>query len=65
MRTIKDGDLKDVVHNMVYVDSISKDKWTQTYDEGRLWGHMTSNLVESWNFVFKGTHNLPVTPIVI
>ena len=25
---------------------------------------MTSNIVESWNSVFKGTRNLPVTPIV-
>jgi len=25
---------------------------------------MTSNIVESWNFVFKGTCNLHVTPII-
>ena len=47
-----------------WVDNIPKEKWTQAYDEGRRWGHMTSNIVESWNSVFKGTRNLPVTPIV-
>ena len=47
-----------------WVDNIPKEKWTHAYDEGRRWGHMTSNIVESWNSVFKGTRNLPVTPIV-
>jgi len=47
-----------------WVDNIPKEKWTQAYDEGRRWGQMTSNIFESWNPVFKGTRNLPVTPIV-
>jgi hypothetical protein len=45
-------------------NNIQKEKWTQAYDESRWWGQMASNIVESWNYVFKGTCNLPVTPIV-
>jgi len=46
-----------------WVDNIPKEKWTQAYDEGRRWGHMTNNFVESWDSVL-GTRNLHVTPIV-
>ncbi|KEH27109.1 hypothetical protein MTR_6g086675 [Medicago truncatula] len=46
-----------------FVGQYTEIKWTQAYDEGQRWGHMTRNFVESWNSVFKGTCNLPVTPI--
>jgi len=36
------------------VDNIPKEKWTQLHDDGRRWGHMTSNLVESQNNMYKG-----------
>lgn len=32
---------------LAWVDNIPKEKWTQSHDDGRRWGHMTSNLVES------------------
>jgi len=40
-------------HAIDWVDNISKEKWTQAYDEGRRWGYMTSNLVELWNSVLR------------
>jgi len=49
---------------LIWVDNLPKEKWAQAYDEGIRWGHMTTNIVESWNFVFKGTRNLPITAIV-
>lgn len=52
---------KDAVQ---WIDSISLEKWTRTYDNGQRWGHMTTNLVESMKFVFKGIHNLPITALV-
>ncbi|GAU25342.1 hypothetical protein TSUD_376060 [Trifolium subterraneum] len=36
-----------------WVDNIPVVKWTQAFNEGFRWGHMTSNLVESMNSVFK------------
>jgi len=29
-----------------WIDQIPLEKWTQAYDEGRRYGHMTTNLVE-------------------
>ncbi|XP_050876247.1 uncharacterized protein LOC127079941 [Lathyrus oleraceus] len=46
-----------------WVDNIPTQKWTRAFDEGRRWGHMTTNLVESMNSVFKGTRNLPITAL--
>ncbi|XP_058746584.1 uncharacterized protein LOC131619513 [Vicia villosa] len=45
-------------------DNISVEKWTRSYDNGHRWGHMTTNLVESMNGVFKGIRHLPVTALV-
>ena len=39
---------------LAWVDNIHKEKWTQSHDDGRRWGHMTSNLVESQNNMYKG-----------
>ncbi|PNX70910.1 receptor-like protein kinase HSL1, partial [Trifolium pratense] len=47
-----------------WVDNIPVVKWTQAFDEGCRWGHMTSNLVESMNSVFKGIHKEPITSLV-
>src|SRR3954467_6339649 len=47
-----------------WIDSIDRARWTRSYDDGARWGHMTTNLVESMNGVFKGIRNLPVTAIV-
>ncbi|CAK8561297.1 unnamed protein product [Lathyrus sativus] len=47
-----------------WVDNIPVEKWTRAFDGGSRWGHMTTNLVESLNDVFKGTRNLPITALV-
>ncbi|CAK8574982.1 unnamed protein product [Lathyrus sativus] len=47
-----------------WIDNIPAEKWTRAFDGGRRWGHMTTNLVESMNVVFKGTRNLPITALV-
>ncbi|RYR68121.1 hypothetical protein Ahy_A03g014593 [Arachis hypogaea] len=40
-----------------------KNLWLQHCDEGRWYGHMTTNLSECINAVLKGTRNLPVVAI--
>ncbi|KAL5147322.1 hypothetical protein HKD37_06G017024 [Glycine soja] len=48
-----------------WIGKISKEKWTMAYDkEGRRYGHMTTNLSECVNKVFKGCHNVPITALV-
>ncbi|XP_027336945.1 uncharacterized protein LOC113850565 [Abrus precatorius] len=48
-----------------WIDSISKEKWALSYDdEGQRYGHMTTNLSESVNKVFKGARNLPICALV-
>ena len=47
-----------------WVDNIPKEKWTQAFDGGRRYGHMTTNLAECINAVLKGTRHLPITALV-
>ncbi|XP_004506765.1 uncharacterized protein [Cicer arietinum] len=47
-----------------WLDDIPKEQWLQAYDEGRRWGHMTTNLSECMNNVLKGTRNLPISSFV-
>ncbi|XP_027346434.1 uncharacterized protein LOC113858142 [Abrus precatorius] len=48
-----------------WIDCILKEKWALCYDEdGRRYGHMTTNLSEAVNKVFKGAKNLPITALV-
>jgi hypothetical protein len=47
-----------------WIDNIPLEKWTRAYDNSQQWGHMTKNLVESMNFVFKGTRKLLITALV-
>jgi len=47
-----------------WVDDIPKKQWLQAYDEGRRWGHMTTNISECVNNVLKGVRNLLISPIV-
>ncbi|CAK8570739.1 unnamed protein product [Lathyrus sativus] len=47
-----------------WVNRIPVEKWTRAFDGGCRWGHMTTNLVESLNDIFKGTRNLPITALV-
>ena len=37
-----------------WIDNIPVEKWTRSYDNGQRWGHMTTNIIESMNGVFKG-----------
>ena len=47
-----------------WIDRIPIEKWAQHADEGRRFGHMTTNLSECINAVLKGTRNLPITALV-
>ncbi|XP_061365114.1 uncharacterized protein LOC133308503 [Gastrolobium bilobum] len=48
-----------------WIEAVPKEKWTRSYDEGgRRYGHMTTNLSESVNRVFKGARNMPITSLV-
>ncbi|XP_061348606.1 uncharacterized protein LOC133293985 [Gastrolobium bilobum] len=48
-----------------WIDRIPKEKWSISYDEqGRRFGHMTTNLSECVNKVLKGARNLPITSLV-
>ncbi|XP_058767706.1 uncharacterized protein LOC131641423 [Vicia villosa] len=48
----------------IWIDNLAKEKWTRSYDNGQRLGHMTTNLVESMNGVFKGIRHLPITALV-
>jgi len=43
---------------------IPLEKWTQAYDGGKRYGHMTTNLAECINFVLKGARFLPISALV-
>ncbi|KAF1892092.1 hypothetical protein Lal_00036447 [Lupinus albus] len=47
-----------------WLDQIPKEKWSQAYDQGRRYGHMTTNLAECINGVLKGSRTLPFTALV-
>ncbi|KAL5179049.1 hypothetical protein HKD37_01G000440 [Glycine soja] len=48
-----------------WIDKISKEKWTMAYDGGRRrYGHMTTNLSEYVNKVFRGCRNIPIIALV-
>jgi len=41
-----------------WLDQIPKSKWTQAYDEGKRYSHMTTNLAECMNSILKGARAL-------
>ena len=45
------------------LNQIPKSKWTQAYDEGKQYGHMTINLANCMNSVLKGAQALPITAL--
>jgi len=47
-----------------WIDRIPLEKWTQAYDGGKRYGHMTTNLAEWINFVLKGARSLPISALV-
>ncbi|KAH1092389.1 hypothetical protein J1N35_019646 [Gossypium stocksii] len=44
-----------------YLCNIPFEQWTQAYDGGLRYGHMTTNLAECINSIIKGTRHLPIT----
>ncbi|KAE8703397.1 hypothetical protein F3Y22_tig00110472pilonHSYRG00505 [Hibiscus syriacus] len=47
-----------------YIMDINKEMWTNAYDGGYRYGHMTTNLAEAINSTLKGACHLPVTALV-
>ena len=47
-----------------WLDDLPKTLWVQCFDEGKRWGHMTTNLSESVNSMFKATKYLSVSSLV-
>ncbi|KAK4254710.1 hypothetical protein QN277_010052 [Acacia crassicarpa] len=48
-----------------WFERLNKEKWCRSYDEeGRRFGHMTTNLAECVNKVLRGARNLPITALV-
>ncbi|KAH1066861.1 hypothetical protein J1N35_031848 [Gossypium stocksii] len=47
-----------------YLCNIPFEQWTQAYDGGLRYGHMTTNLAECINFILKGTRHLSITSVV-
>ncbi|KAF7813922.1 uncharacterized protein G2W53_034898 [Senna tora] len=47
-----------------WLDEIPREKWCRAYDEGRRYGHMTTNLAECMNSVLKGVRSMPITALV-
>ena len=46
------------------MDQIPKSKWTQAYDKGKQYDHMTTNLAKCMNSVLKGARALPIAALV-
>ena len=47
-----------------YLMNESVDMWTQSYDGGRRFGAMTTNISECFNGVLKGERGLPIAALV-
>ncbi|KAF7815195.1 uncharacterized protein G2W53_029164 [Senna tora] len=47
-----------------WLDGIPREKWCRAYDEGRCYGHMTTNLAECMNNMLKGVRSMPITALV-
>jgi len=57
----------EVYHDMFSIVCWSgpREQWCLAYDQGRRWGHVTTNLAEAINSVLKKTRNLPISSIVL
>jgi hypothetical protein len=42
-----------------WLEKFTREKWTQAYDGGKRYGHMTTNLAESLNSILKGAMHCP------
>ena len=63
--TGKDGKEKNKDYlPYTYLMSESVDMWTQSYDGGRHFGAITTNISECFNGVVKGAQGLPIAAMV-
>ena len=63
--TGKDGKEKNQDYlPYTYLMSESVDMWTQSYDGGRHFGAITTNISECFNGVLKGARGLPIAAMV-
>ncbi|KAH1257926.1 hypothetical protein GmHk_03G007787 [Glycine max] len=63
------GALQSCVHGTVVAAQTEslyegRQKWVQCFDEGKRWGHMNTNFLESVNCMFKNTRHLSVSSLV-
>ncbi|XP_014503102.1 uncharacterized protein LOC106763420 [Vigna radiata var. radiata] len=49
---------------VAWIDKIPLNKWSQAFDGGRRYGHMTTNLAECMNSVLKGARSLPICALI-
>ncbi|XP_057733951.1 uncharacterized protein LOC130949170 [Arachis stenosperma] len=47
-----------------WLEELPRSQWAHYADEGRRFGHMTTNISECINVVMKGSRNLPITALV-
>ncbi|XP_072072106.1 uncharacterized protein [Arachis hypogaea] len=47
-----------------WLEEMPRSQWAQYADDGRQFGHMTTNISECINVVMKGSRNLPITALV-
>ncbi|XP_050277753.1 uncharacterized protein LOC126719216 [Quercus robur] len=76
MQTIKEAEInllrgvdptdRRIIRYMPYTYLMSEDvdKWTQSHDDGRRYGAMTTNISECFNGVLKGARGLPIAAMV-
>ena len=61
----KDGKEKNQDYLLyTYLMSESVDLWTQSHDDGRSFGAMTTNISKCFNGVLKGARGLPMAALV-
>nr|KYP46015.1 hypothetical protein KK1_032399 [Cajanus cajan] len=48
-----------------WLDNIPREKWMLAWDNGRCWGHMTTNIIESINLILKKIRNLPICSMIM
>ena len=68
INALRSVDLNDlcVAHYMPYTYLMSEDldKWTQSYDDGRRYEVMTTNIFKCFNGVLKDARSLPIAAMV-
>ncbi|KAL5162966.1 hypothetical protein HKD37_07G019962 [Glycine soja] len=55
---------KDNPYGIAWLDQIPREQRTLAWNDGKQWGHMTTNLVESLNLMLKKMRNFSITALV-